>query len=158
MLIWQRFHIVIQDILCCYTQWDHKQWTWDTTKATRVSLQSSNELLSRKYTLQGHSYLVLGLQDVTWAYQAEISLARSRNCLGKRYWNLRNTYRCQIASFRQTEHCCSTYYIDLPIPVGLKTDPLELMRQEESVWLCHSRCRLPTLMKHACIDWRRLAI
>ena len=33
----------------------------DITRAIRVSLQSSNELLSRKYTLQGHSCLVLGL-------------------------------------------------------------------------------------------------
>ena len=70
----------------------------------------------------------------------------------------RNTYRYQIASFRQTEHCCSTYCIDLPIPVGLKTDPLELMRQKEPVRLCHSRYQLPVQMKHACIDWRHLAI
>ena len=44
-----------------------------------------------------------------------------------------NTHRYQIASFRQTEHCCSTYCIDLPIPVGLKTNLLELMSHEEPV-------------------------
>ena len=36
----------------------------DITTATRVSLQSSSELLSRKCTLQGRSCPVLGLQDV----------------------------------------------------------------------------------------------
>ena len=30
-------------------------------------------------------------------------------------------------------HCCLTYCIDLPIPVGLKTNLLELMSHEEPV-------------------------
>ena len=123
----------------------------DITTATRVSLQSSSELLSRKCTLQGRSCPVLGLQDVMWVL---------RHCLGERYWNVEKHIPIPDCFFppNGTLLFSILYWFTHTCKIENRSIGTDETDKNFCEYVRHLRCQLPAQMKHACIDWRHLAI